>query len=177
MYARSANSTARAAFCSTRRIVTPSLRSSSSASKTTSISTGASPSDGSSRSRSSGRDSNARAMLLLAAGEVARRACVVGLQHREPIEDPREVRLRDIAIPAGGGAELEVLGDGERPEDVPALRDECDPAAQDALWRRADDRLTPKGDRTSRWRDEPEDRRQRRRLSRAVRPDQGDCLA
>ena len=77
-----------------------------------------------------------------------------------------------MPVRARDGAEEQVLLDGQRPEDVPALGHQCDPAARDRLGREPADRLAEIGDLARHDGDEPEDGRERRRLAGPVRPDE-----
>ena len=101
------------ARCSTSRIATPPSRISASASKTLSTSDGARPSDGSSRSSTSGcgdQRARDRELLLLAAGEQPRLPLPELAQHREELVGAVERAPRDPAA-ARREAELEVLLD------------------------------------------------------------------
>ena len=72
-------------------------------------------------------------LLLLAAGERRCGSAVVRLKHREALEDAGQVACRLAAILPCCRAQLEILGDAQRPEDVPPLRDEREAAAEDLL--------------------------------------------
>src|SRR5207248_163933 len=73
--------------------------------------------------------------------------------------------------------ELEVLPDGQRPEDLPALRDERDPGTCNRLGLATDDRLAPEADRAAPRPHDARDRPEQRRLPGAIGADHGDDLA
>ena len=95
---------------------------------------GASPSDGSSSISRRGRASRARAIASCCCSppdSLPADERYVPAQDREALEHRLDVRGDRLAIAAGDGAEQEVLGHGQRREDVPALGHERDAAADD----------------------------------------------
>ena len=90
-YARSANFNVCRAFCSTSSTVSPSRRRPAIRSKTRSLVFGASPSDGSSSSRSRGRPSSARA---IASPSTRRSSRAVGAGDPVPRQRPQRRSLR-----------------------------------------------------------------------------------
>ena len=71
---------------------------------------------------------------------------------------------------------MEVLGDGERREDVVHLRHEVHAASREPVGALARDVATVETHRAAAWAHEPVDGLQQRRLPRAVRPDDRDDL-
>src|SRR5919109_3560193 len=118
-----------------------------------------------------------RELLLLAAGERGRRQPQALAQDGEELEQPLAAAVVAAVPPGRGRADPQVLGHREPGEDPPALGREADAAADDLLGRQVADLAPVELDRAAARAVEPDDRHERRRLSGAVRSDQGDDLA
>ena len=139
----SASASARRAFCSTITIAIPSALISTSLSKTRSIACGESPADGSSRSSSRGRVTSARASATSfrwppesVPARCRGRSARIGNSSRTRCDRgvplcPREHERADV----------QVLGDGQRREDVLDLRHEVEPASGESVGAQAGDVL------------------------------------
>ena len=168
------------AFCSTRNTVTPSSRLSLvMISNTWSTSTGASPIDGSSRSKSFGRLIRARPMASICCWPPESPPARVPppfLQHREEVVDPGKIR-RDLRVLAQVGAEPEIVLDGKRGEDLPPFRHLGD-AGGDARMRACPrDVASLEGEAAAAHRLDAGEGAQQCRLAGAVAADKGDDLA
>ena len=84
---------------------------------------------------------------------------------------------RDVPVAAQEGAEPQVVGDGERREDLPALRHMRHAEGDAPVRRRGLDPRAGEGDAAGRDRLHAGDRPQQRRLAGAVRADERDDLA
>jgi hypothetical protein len=84
--------------------------------------------------------------------------------------------LRDVAL-AQVGAEVEVLADGEGPEEAAILGDDRQAAADALRYRATRDVLARDGDGARPGADDPEHRLERRRLARGVAAQQAHELA
>ena len=129
---RSASATVRWARCSTSRTAIPRSRIAASASKTTSVTVGESPSEGSSSSSTSGAATSARAIASCCCwppeSAPALRPAELG-DDGEHLADALDVVVGAVLRPPAGEAEPEVLVDGQLAEDAATLGDERDPAA------------------------------------------------
>ena len=138
---------------------------------------GARPSDGSSSISSFGLPINARASASICCSPPES----VPARCSPPLADPREVvgHAVDVAlqraVPAGVGAELEVLDHGELRERAAPFRDVRDPRLRDRL-RAAAQRL-PLEDDLAAPSHGPRHGAERRRLARSVRAEDGDDRA
>ena len=114
-------------------------------------------------------------LLLPPESEPALRSANSRHDGEEPVH-PLDVVGDAVPRPPAGEAEPQVLGDGQRGEDMAALRDERDPGRATSSGPPASgrpcSRISPAAVGTT-----PHHRVQRRRLPRAVRPDQADDLA
>ena len=149
-------------------------------SKTFCTISGASPIDGSSSSRSRGRDIIARPIASICCSPPDKRAgrlAAAFLQAREQREDALDVRLDRRAIGACVGAHREVFLDRQRAEHAAALGHHREAAADELERRVAGDVVAVVADRARLDRQQPADALQRRRLARAVGADQADELA
>ena len=148
-------------------------------SKTSSIAGGESPAEGSSRSSSSGpvdERPRQRDQLALAARERAGTLARPLGEQREELERARERGAAFVAR-EDEHADLQVLRDRQRREDVVGLRHEVEAAPGEPVGPQAGDVLAAKRDAAGADRDQAVDRLEQRRLPGAVRADDADDLA
>ncbi len=119
-----------------------------------------------------------RELLLFAARERACRRVQPLREHGEELEELLPLSPRLPLLPRErGGADREVLGHGQRREQAAPLGREAQAPPGDLLGREPRDILSGQADLTLAGANETGDRPERRRLTRAVRAEEGDDLA
>ena len=178
-YARSAISSARWTFCSTRRIVVPRVAQVGDHLEDAVDVDRAEPERRlvqQQHARPRHQCARDRELLLLSSRQRARELRRPLAQDGERREPPLRVLTEPVAVGPGDPADREVLLDRQLGEHVTTLRDERDPPPDDRLRRHAEDRRAVEphraGSRLQRAREGP----QQRGLPRPVRAERGDDL-